>query len=224
MSINMTVEEYETIRLIDLEGKTQQECSERMEVARTTVQGIYDVARKKLADALVNGKHLNIGGGDYELCTSGGPGHCKWRKECPKRRIDVFDPARYKMREKGDKSMKIALPVNEDKETVCISFGRTPLFLVVDAATGEKEYVDNSAAASQGGAGIKAAQILVDNGVDVLLTPRCGENAAAGFQAAEAAMYKTEGDSVEENLAAFKAGKLAVLSEIHSGLHNHGGK
>lgn len=120
--------------------------------------------------------------------------------------------------------MKIALPVNEDKETVCISFGRTPLFLVVDAATGEKEYVDNSAAASQGGAGIKAAQILVDNGVDVLLTPRCGENAAAVFQAAEVAMYKTEGDSVEENLAAFKAGKLAVLSEIHSGFHNHGGK
>lgn len=120
--------------------------------------------------------------------------------------------------------MKIALPVNEDKETVCISFGRTPLFLVVDAATGEKEYVDNSAAASQGGAGIKAAQILVDNGVDVLLTPRCGENAAAVFQAAEVAMYKTEGNSVEENLAAFKAGKLAVLSEIHSGFHNHGGK
>ena len=37
--------------------------------------------------------------------------------------------------------MKIALPVNEDKETVCISFGRTPLFLVLDAETGEKEYV-----------------------------------------------------------------------------------
>ena len=120
--------------------------------------------------------------------------------------------------------MKIALPVNEDKETVCISFGRTPLFLVLDAETGEKEYVDNSAAASQGGAGIKAAQILVDNGIDVLLTPRCGENAAAVVQAAEVLMYKTIGDSVEENLAAFNAGKLAELSEIHAGFHNHGGK
>ncbi len=100
MAINMTVEEYETIRLIDLEGKTQQECSERMEVARTTVQGIYDVARKKLADALVNGKLLHIAGGDYELCTRGGPGQCKWRQECPKRRIDALDSARCKMREK----------------------------------------------------------------------------------------------------------------------------
>lgn len=224
MVINMTVEEYETIRLIDLEGKTQQECSDRMEVARTTVQGIYDVARKKLADALVNGKHLHIGGGDYELCARGGPGHCEWRQECPKRRMDVLDSTREKTREKGDKIMKIAIPVNEDKETVCISFGRTPLFLVVDAETGEKKYIDNSAAVSQGGAGIKAAQILVDNDVDVLLTPRCGENAAAVFQAAEVSMYKTAGDSVDENLAAFKAGKLPKLNDIHPGFHNHGGK
>ncbi len=120
--------------------------------------------------------------------------------------------------------MKIALPVNEDKSTVCISFGRTPLFLLVDTETGAKEYLDNSAAASQGGAGIKAAQILVDNGVGALLTPRCGENAASVFQAADVSLYKTVGDSVEENLAAFKAGKLAELSEIHSGFHNHGGK
>ena len=120
--------------------------------------------------------------------------------------------------------MKIALPVNEDKETVCISFGRTPLFLLVNAENGEKEYLDNSGAASQGGAGIKAAQILVDNGVDVLLTPRCGENAAAVFQAADVSLYKTVGDSVEDNLAAFADGKLLVLSEIHAGFHNHGGK
>lgn len=120
--------------------------------------------------------------------------------------------------------MKIAIPVDDNRVTVSISFGRTPLFLFVDTETGEKEYLDNSAAASQGGAGIKAAQILVDNGVDVLLTPRCGENAAAVLQAAEVSMYKTAGDSVEENLAAFKAGKLELLSEIHSGFHNHGGK
>ncbi|NCD08894.1 MAG: dinitrogenase iron-molybdenum cofactor biosynthesis protein [Negativicutes bacterium] len=120
--------------------------------------------------------------------------------------------------------MKIAIPVNEDKETVCISFGRTPLFLLVDAETGVKEYVDNSAAVSQGGAGIKAAQILVDNGVDVLLTPRCGENSATVLKAAEVSMYKTAGDSVDENLAAFKAGQLPKLNDIHPGFHNHGGK
>lgn len=66
--ITMTVEEYETIRLIDLEGLTQEECTERMNVARTTVQKIYNDARKKLAKSLVNGNILKIEGGDYKLC------------------------------------------------------------------------------------------------------------------------------------------------------------
>jgi predicted DNA-binding protein (UPF0251 family) len=67
-TVIMTIEEYETIRIIDLEGKQQQECAEQMGVARTTVQGIYDTARKKLADSLVNGKPIFINGGDYILC------------------------------------------------------------------------------------------------------------------------------------------------------------
>jgi predicted DNA-binding protein (UPF0251 family) len=66
--IIMTVEEHETIRLIDLEGLTQEECSERMRVARTTIQRIYSEARQKLADSLVNGRILKIEGGDYKLC------------------------------------------------------------------------------------------------------------------------------------------------------------
>ena len=63
--ISLSVDEYESIRLIDLENYTQEECAEQMCVSRTTVQGVYDAARKKIADALVNGKCLQIGGGDY---------------------------------------------------------------------------------------------------------------------------------------------------------------
>jgi len=66
--LNMTVDEYEAIRLIDLEGYTQEECALQMNVARTTVQGIYSEARKKLAESLVDGKILSIEGGEYRLC------------------------------------------------------------------------------------------------------------------------------------------------------------
>lgn len=73
--LNMSIDEYETIRLIDLEGYTQEECAGKMNVARTTVQGIYNNARNKLAESLVHGKILVICGGNIELCDG-------TRKEC----------------------------------------------------------------------------------------------------------------------------------------------
>lgn len=69
--VTMSVDEYEIIRLMDLEGLSQDESAERMGVARSTVQRIYDDARKKLADFLINGKSLRIEGGDYRLCKGG---------------------------------------------------------------------------------------------------------------------------------------------------------
>ena len=65
----MSVDEYETIRLIDLQGFTQEECAKQMNVARTTAQSMYAHARKKMADCLVNGKALRIKGGNVELCS-----------------------------------------------------------------------------------------------------------------------------------------------------------
>lgn len=83
----LSVDEYETVRLIDLEGLKQEECAEQMNVARTTVQGIYDSARKKIADSLVNGKILVIEGGEYTLCDGGGGycGGCRRRGGCGRR-------------------------------------------------------------------------------------------------------------------------------------------
>ena len=90
--VEMTVDEYETIRLIDLEGLTQEQCADRMEVARSTAQSIYQGARKKLADCIVNSRTLVIGGGEYRICEHGndacrhGKGccHCHGGKACPK--------------------------------------------------------------------------------------------------------------------------------------------
>ena len=66
--IAMTIDEYETIRLMDLLDCTQEACAAQMGVARTTVQAVYGAARRKLAEALVEGRRLEIGGGTYVLC------------------------------------------------------------------------------------------------------------------------------------------------------------
>lgn len=84
-AIVLTVDEYEALRLIDKEGFSQEQCGEYMNVARTTVQLIYASARKKTAEALVNGKALRIEGGDYRLCDGRGmAGGCRG---CMRRRL-----------------------------------------------------------------------------------------------------------------------------------------
>ena len=83
-AVTLTIEEYETIRLIDRVGLTQEECADFMQVARTTVQQIYWDARKKLAQMLVDGVPLRIEGGTYQLCNgsekSCGSGCCHRKK------------------------------------------------------------------------------------------------------------------------------------------------
>lgn len=86
--ITMTVDEYETIRLIDLEGFTQEECANQMDIARTTVQGIYNNARIKLAESLVKGKVLRIEGGDYKICNNLGK-PCSHGKYCKNRNKEL---------------------------------------------------------------------------------------------------------------------------------------
>lgn len=66
--VKMTVEEYESVRLIDFVGLTQQECAKQMQVSRSTITAIYDSARYKIADSIVSGKAVEVDGGDFELC------------------------------------------------------------------------------------------------------------------------------------------------------------
>lgn len=84
--VEMAVDEYETIRLIDHLGLSQEECAAQMGVARTTAQAVYGSARRKLADALVNGKRLLIQGGSYDLCPKA---HSCPGKPCCRRRCQM---------------------------------------------------------------------------------------------------------------------------------------
>ena len=63
----LTVDEFEAIRLADLEGLYQEKAAEMMKVSRQTFGRIIDSAHKKVADALVKGKALKIEGGEFEM-------------------------------------------------------------------------------------------------------------------------------------------------------------
>jgi uncharacterized protein len=79
-SIQMTIDEFESIRLIDLDGMTQEQCAKQMNIARTTAQTIYNSARSKLAQCLVNTNQLHIQGGEFVLCDGNAD---KCRCNCP---------------------------------------------------------------------------------------------------------------------------------------------
>jgi predicted DNA-binding protein (UPF0251 family) len=81
--VMLSLDEYESIRLIDLLGLSQEESAASMDVARTTVQAVYASARRKLADVLVNGRELVIGGGSVVVCQ--GPEGCCRRNSCPRK-------------------------------------------------------------------------------------------------------------------------------------------
>jgi predicted DNA-binding protein (UPF0251 family) len=63
----LTVDEYEAIRLADLESLYQEQAAERMKVSRQTFGRIIESAHKKVAEALVKGKALKIEGGEFEM-------------------------------------------------------------------------------------------------------------------------------------------------------------
>ena len=66
-TVRLSLEELESIRLKDLEGLEQEECAQQMRISRPTFHRILESAREKLADALINGKAIQIEGGNFEL-------------------------------------------------------------------------------------------------------------------------------------------------------------
>lgn len=126
-------------------------------------------------------------------------------------------------KQKWRNQVKIAIPMNEQSmdTEVCPSFGRAPYFLFYDSVTNEDYYLDNTAVASQGGAGIRAAQVIADHGVKALIAPRCGENAAEVFSKAEVFVYHSIPGTARQNIQAHLNNQLPLLSEFHAGFHGH---
>ncbi|MFW5790221.1 MAG: DUF134 domain-containing protein [Bacillota bacterium] len=79
----ISFEEMETLRLSDYQGLSQQEGADKMEVSRPTYQRILVTARKKVAEALAEGKAIRIEGGTYQVAQKR-RGRKRSRKGCPK--------------------------------------------------------------------------------------------------------------------------------------------
>jgi len=63
----LSIDEYEAIHLKDLDGKEQEECAKMMGISQPTFHRIILSARKKMADAIINGKAIKIKGGNTKI-------------------------------------------------------------------------------------------------------------------------------------------------------------
>ena len=210
----LTVDEYETLRLIDREGLSQEECGERMRVARTTVQLIYTSARKKLADVLVEGRELRIEGGDYRLCD--GDNSACGQNSCFKHRLNKT----YE-KPKGDNSMRIA--VTYENGNIFQHFGHTQQFKVYDVQDGKiiaSEVVDTM------GSGHGAlAGVLTALNADVLICGGIGGGAQMALAAAGIQLFGGVSGNADAAVEALVAGKLEYNPNVkcnHHGEHHHG--
>jgi len=64
--VELTVDELEALRLADFHGFSHEAAGRQMGVSRATFGRIIERARKIVADALIHGKAINVGGGNYE--------------------------------------------------------------------------------------------------------------------------------------------------------------
>ncbi len=197
-NVYMTVDEFEALRLIDDEGLTQEACATRMNVARTTVTAIYDSARKKIADILVNGKRLLITGG------------C-----CEYEPIEICQT----IMEKGNNSMRIATTYENGE--IFQHFGHTAQFKLYDF---EGDKLVNEQVLDTNGSGHGAlAGILCAAKVEALICGGIGMGAKMALAEAGIKLYPGVKGSADEAAKALAAGKLAYDPDAHCDHHEHHG-
>ena len=196
-TITMSLDEYECIRLMDREKLTQEQCARRMGVARTTVTNIYESARSKLAEALVEGKALRIGGGSYQLEKQG------------TEHIDM----------KGENSMRIAVTYQNGE--IFQHFGDTEQFKLYDAENGSvvsAQVVDTNGS----GHGLLAG-FLKEAQVDALICGGIGMGAQMALEEAGIRLYAGVQGSADRAAQALAAGSLEYDPDARCDHHEHHG-
>ena len=195
-SVQMTVDEFEALRLLDDEGLTQEACASRMNIARTTVTAIYDSARKKVADALVNGKRLLITGGHFE-----------------------YEPAEIgqDIIRKGTDIMRIA--VTYENGEVFQHFGHTGQFKLYDIKDGK---IVNEQIVDTNGSGHGAlAGFLQAVKADALICGGIGMGAQMALSDAGIRFYAGVQGSADTAASALAEGSLEYDSDAMCDHHGH---
>ena len=209
--IVLNVDEYESIRLIDREGFSQEQCGEYMRIARTTVQQIYAAARKKLADALVEGLPLRIEGGDFTLCNGNSAAYgCR---NCYQQKIHPMHE-----KPKGDNIMRIA--VTYENGEIFQHFGHTEQFKIYTVENGQ---VTGSDLVNTLGSGHGAlAGFLQNLGVDTLICGGIGGGARQALAQAGIQIYGGVQGRTDLAVTDLLAGRLLFNPEELCSHHGEG--
>ena len=204
----LTVDEYEVIRLVDYEKRTHEQCAAQMEISRTTVTEIYESARFKLSDSLVNGKALLIAGGHYRVCRGdqvrGCGRNCRWALQT-------------KSREKGETVMRIAVPYENGQ--VFQHFGHTSQMKLYDVENGQimQEQIADTTGSGHGA----LAGFLSGLKVDVLICGGIGAGAQEALAQAGIRLFGGVTGSADEAAGAFLAGTLNYSANVQCQHHEH---
>ena len=195
-TLTFTLDEFEVIRLIDYQKMTQEECAALMCVSRATIANIYENARFKIADAMINGKCLRITGGSY--------------------RIDSI-PASAEINEKGANIMRIA--VTYENEMVGQHFGRTEHFKIYDIEDGA---VKSSQVIDTNGTGHGAlAGFLRAAEVEKLICGGIGPGARNALASVGIEILPGVMGFADEVLSDYLAGNLKYNPDVECHDHNH---
>jgi predicted Fe-Mo cluster-binding NifX family protein len=115
---------------------------------------------------------------------------------------------------RGGEIMKIAISStgkNIDSQ-IDPRFGRCQYFVFIDPETMEFEALENEGVMAMGGAGVQAAQLIVQKEAKALVTGNLGPNAASALSASGIKVYLVPGGTVKEVAEAYKSGTLKEVS------------